>query len=66
MPACGAHEPQTTVASRAFAAAAATPLIRLANPACQHHTMRLKALTGDHQPELVEPAELRSGQGKRR
>jgi len=41
----------------ALLAAAATPVVRLNDPAGQHSTIRLKSLPGNFEAEVIEPAE---------
>jgi hypothetical protein len=43
----------------AYAAASSAPPVVIDDPAGQHHPIRLEALTGHHQAELVEASEGR-------
>jgi hypothetical protein len=45
------------VTRRSFAAAAATPLVRLDDPAGEHRAVALESLPGGLEAEFVEPAE---------
>jgi hypothetical protein len=47
----------TSAARNTLAAAAPAPVVRLDDPAGEHRAIRVKALTGHDQSELVQAAE---------
>ena len=54
---CASRRITVPRAGQALAAAVVTPVVRVADPAGQHHTVSVVALAGHNEAKLVQPAE---------